>query len=50
MTSHTKLQAWVEEMSALCEPNEVRWCDGTEAEYDEMFQLMLDSGTAIKTQ
>ena len=48
MTSHTKLQAWVEEMSALCEPNEVRWCDGTEAEYDEMFQLMLDSGTAIR--
>jgi len=48
MTSHTKLKAWVEEMSALCEPNEVRWCDGTEAEYNEMFQLMLDSGTAIR--
>ena len=48
MTSHTKLKAWVEEMSALCEPYEVRWCDGTEAEYNEMFQLMLDSGTAIR--
>ncbi|MAI78732.1 MAG: phosphoenolpyruvate carboxykinase (GTP) [Deltaproteobacteria bacterium] len=48
MTSHTKLTAWVEEMAALCEPNEIRWCDGSEVEYNEMFQLMLDSGTAIR--
>jgi phosphoenolpyruvate carboxykinase (GTP) len=48
MTSHTKLTAWVDEMAALCEPNEIRWCDGSEAEYNEMFQLMLDSGTAIR--
>ena len=48
MASHKKLQAWVEEMAALCEPDQIRWCDGSEAEYNEMFQLMLDSGTAIK--
>ena len=48
MTSHKKLQAWVEEMAALCEPDQIRWCDGSEAEYNEMFQLMLDSGTALR--
>jgi phosphoenolpyruvate carboxykinase (GTP) len=46
MTSNTKLRAWVEEMAALCEPDDVRWCDGSESEYDEMFALMLESGTA----
>jgi phosphoenolpyruvate carboxykinase (GTP) len=46
MTSNQKLRSWVEKMAELCQPDDVRWCDGTEAEYDEMFQLMLDSGTA----
>jgi len=46
MTSNTKLRTWVEQMAALCEPDEVRWCDGSQAEYDEMFRLMLASGTA----
>ena len=37
MTSHKKLQGWVEEMAALCEPDQIRWCDGSEGEYNEMF-------------
>ncbi|MFP6640389.1 MAG: phosphoenolpyruvate carboxykinase (GTP), partial [Myxococcota bacterium] len=48
MTSHMKLQTWVDEMAALCQPDSVHWCDGSENEYDEMFQLMLDSGTAVR--
>jgi len=46
MTSNQKLRSWVEKMAELCQPDDIRWCDGSEAEYDEMFQLMLDSGTA----
>ncbi len=43
-----KLRKWVLEMVALCKPDKVHWCDGTGREYDEMFRLMVKSGTAIK--
>ena len=45
---HEKLVAWVEEMAALCKPDEVYWCDGSQAEYDAMCQKLVDSGTFIK--
>ena len=45
-TSHPKLLAWVEEIAALTKPDHIRWCDGSQEEYDEMFQRMLKSGTA----
>ncbi len=48
MTNNAKLKAWVEEVRDLCQPEEVRWCDGSPAEYDEMIRIMLDSGTARK--
>ena len=47
MTRNSRLLAWVEEMTALCQPDDVRWCDGSKAEYDEMFRLMLASGTPV---
>jgi len=46
MTTNEKLKAWVDEMEALCQPDSVHWCDGSQEEYDRMCQLMIDSGTA----
>ena len=46
MTSNLKLNQWVEEMAVLCQPDRIHWCDGSEEEYNEMFRLMLASGTA----
>jgi phosphoenolpyruvate carboxykinase (GTP) len=46
-TSHQRLLAWVDEVAALCQPAQVRWCDGSQAEYDEMCQKMVRDGTAI---
>ncbi len=43
-----KLKSWVQEMVDLCKPDNVRWCDGSEKEYDEMCQLLVDAGAAIK--
>ncbi|MFP4438446.1 MAG: phosphoenolpyruvate carboxykinase (GTP) [Chloroflexaceae bacterium] len=43
-----ELKSWVQEMVELCKPDSVRWCDGSESEYDEMCQLMVKGGTAIK--
>ena len=35
-------------MRALCQPDAVRWCDGTEAEYDELCALLVKNGTFKK--
>ena len=42
-----KLVQWVEEVAQLCKPDKVHWCDGSEAEYQLMCRLMIQSGTAI---
>jgi phosphoenolpyruvate carboxykinase (GTP) len=43
-----RLKAWVQEMVALCQPDNVYWCDGSQEEYDVMFRIMIKGGTAIK--
>jgi phosphoenolpyruvate carboxykinase (GTP) len=35
-------------MVELCEPDDVHWCDGSDAEYDKLTQQMVDAGTFIK--
>ena len=48
MTPNTRLQTWVRETAALCQPDSVVWCDGSEHEYQEMLRLMVHAGTAIR--
>src|ERR1700741_4340185 len=40
------LQTWIEEMVALCKPDRVQVCDGSQAEYEAMLKLLVQSGTA----
>jgi len=47
-SNNKKLLNWVGEMTLLCQPDNVVWCDGTDAEWDAMWALMLKSGTALK--
>ncbi len=47
-TKNKKLQAWVDEMTALCQPDNVVWCDGSDKEWDEMWDIMVKGGTARK--
>src|SRR5450432_3819588 len=44
-TNHQRLQAWVEEVAALTQPDEIRWCDGSAQEYDQLAQTLIDAGT-----
>jgi phosphoenolpyruvate carboxykinase (GTP) len=45
---NNRLRSWVQEMVELCKPDNVHWCDGSQEEYDQMCQLMIDAGTAVK--
>ncbi|MCH2172205.1 phosphoenolpyruvate carboxykinase (GTP) [Myxococcota bacterium] len=48
MSQNEKLDAWLSEIEALCQPDAVRWCNGSQEEYDEMIALMVAGGTARK--
>jgi phosphoenolpyruvate carboxykinase (GTP) len=44
-TEHTGLQAWVEEIVGLTQPDDIHWCDGSAEEYDQLAQILIDAGT-----
>ena len=46
--TNVKLRAWVEKMVALCKPDHVYWCDGSEEEYARLCEQMVESGTFIR--
>jgi phosphoenolpyruvate carboxykinase (GTP) len=47
-TKNAKLIAWVNEIAALCEPQDVHWCDGSQEEYDHLCAQMVASGTFVR--
>ncbi|HEY3999469.1 MAG TPA: phosphoenolpyruvate carboxykinase, partial [Candidatus Xenobia bacterium] len=47
-TSNKQLLAWVRDAVDLCQPAQVHWCDGSQAEYDRLCEEMVRQGTIIK--
>jgi len=47
-TGNATLLAWVNEVAALCKPDSIYWCDGSQAEYDRLCDEMVDRGTLIR--
>jgi phosphoenolpyruvate carboxykinase (GTP) len=42
---NAKLIAWVADMVALCKPQAIHWCDGSQAEYDQFCAELVAAGT-----
>ena len=45
---NAELRTWVESMAELCKPARVQWCDGSQKEYDDLCDQMVESGMFIK--
>lgn len=47
-TSNSKLLKWVEEITAICKPDSVHWCDGSDDEYNKLAELLVNNGTFVR--
>ncbi|HSO60092.1 MAG TPA: phosphoenolpyruvate carboxykinase (GTP) [Desulfobacterales bacterium] len=43
---NAKLNQWVQESAALCQPDDIYWCDGSVEEYNRFMAQMVASGMA----
>ena len=43
-----KIRRWVSQVQVLCKPQQVHWCTGSQAEYDNLCAQLVDSGTFIR--
>jgi phosphoenolpyruvate carboxykinase (GTP) len=43
-TINSALISWVQQMTDLCSPDQVLWCDGSEAEYTDLCNQMVKTG------
>ncbi|UGQ09384.1 phosphoenolpyruvate carboxykinase (GTP) [Yinghuangia sp. ASG 101] len=47
-TKHSQLIEWVREIAELTQPDRIEWCDGSEAEYQRLADLLVANGTFKK--
>ena len=48
MTKNEKLQNWVEEAAALCQPDSIYWCNGSQEENDRLCEELVQQGTFFR--
>ena len=48
VAKNKKLGHWVDEMTTLCQPDNVVWCDGSKDEWSKMWDILVKGGTAKK--
>jgi len=46
-TTNQALKQWVDEVAARTKPDNIYWCDGSQAEYQALINQMLESGDLI---
>ncbi|MDX2134082.1 MAG: phosphoenolpyruvate carboxykinase (GTP) [Saprospiraceae bacterium] len=45
---HQELVRWVKETADFCQADRVYWCDGSEAEYSTLCDMLVEKGTFIR--
>ena len=45
--SNKSLESWIKEVADLCQPDNIHLANGSQEEYDNLFKLMVSSGSAI---
>lgn len=48
LASMKQLESWVNQVAAQCEAKEIRWCDGSQEEYDYLCEMLVNKGTFIR--
>lgn len=48
MTENEKLLSWVEATAVLCQPDNIVWCNGSKQEWENMWNILVATGTAKK--
>ncbi|HJE51554.1 MAG TPA: phosphoenolpyruvate carboxykinase (GTP) [Tessaracoccus flavescens] len=46
--THPKLVAWLDEVVELCKPDAIYYCDGSDAEWDALVDVLVESGTVVR--
>lgn len=47
-TSSSSLKKWIREVAELCQPDSIWLCDGSQKEYDDLCQRMVETGCLIR--
>ena len=47
-TTHAHLLSWVREMAELTQPDRIHWVDGSEAEWTQLTDELVDAGTFVR--
>jgi phosphoenolpyruvate carboxykinase (GTP) len=48
IVKHPALNQWVKEITELCGPDAVYWCNGSQEEYDRLMKRMVEGGMATQ--
>ena len=46
MLETPKIETWVKKVKELCQPEDIVICSGSPEEYDQMWELLIESGAA----
>lgn len=45
---HKGLKKWLEQSIELCKPDQIRWCNGSTEEYQDLCEMLVQKGTFIR--
>jgi phosphoenolpyruvate carboxykinase (GTP) len=48
VTTNQELKSWIDEVAALTRPDQVHWCDGSDSEYQQIVESLMDTGGFVE--